>query len=68
MYFTDMRCDFVNWINLAPGKIQWRVLVTRYWTYEFRKGLAERLLASQDGVCSVELVMCSLQLPKDIFI
>jgi hypothetical protein len=42
----------VDWINLAQDRDQWRAFVNK-------ESLTERLLASQQGLCSMEFVIKS---------
>jgi hypothetical protein len=50
----------VEWMYLADDRDQWRVLENMEMDFVFHKRqgisrLAERLLASQEGLCSMEL-------------
>jgi hypothetical protein len=55
----------VDWIYLAQDRAQWRTIVSTVIKFTFHKmrrnsRLAERLLASQGGLYSLELVKASL--------
>jgi hypothetical protein len=48
----------MNWINLAQNKVQRQAFMTTVKNFHKRRilfWLAERLLASQEGLCSMEL-------------
>ena len=52
----------MDWIDLAEDRDRWRAVVNGEWTFGFHKmrGIswpAENRLASQEGLCSVELVI-----------
>ena len=51
----------MDWIDLAKDWERWRAVVNEEWTFGFHKTrgiywLAKRLLASQEGLCSMGLV------------
>ena len=63
MVLRDVGCGNMDWIGLAQDRSRWWTLVHAV-TFEFYKmlgmfSLAENLLASQEGLCSMELVMNS---------
>jgi hypothetical protein len=45
----------VDWIQLGEGRVQWPALVDT--VINFRVSWAERILVSQEGLCSMELVI-----------
>jgi len=56
-----------DWIDLAQDRDKWRSLVNAWWTFGLHKTwgiswLAEQLLASQEEVCSLELVSSNWRL------
>jgi hypothetical protein len=53
---------FMDWIDLTEDRDRWRALVDVWWTFGFHKTrgiswLAEDLLACQEELCSMELVI-----------
>jgi len=63
-YLEDLNiekcCEVIDWIYFAQNTVQWRTLLKTVMNFRLHKSLsifspAERLSASQAGVCSVEL-------------
>jgi len=61
MHFNEVECQGVDWIQLTQDRVHWRALLSSVMSNGYHKRrlislLAERLLASQGGLCYMELV------------
>ena len=65
-----LKCFFMNWIDLVQGRSSWRALVNGPSGSVKCRGissLADELLASQEGLCSLVLGRCEVKLLVRVF-
>jgi hypothetical protein len=63
----DLEGEGMDWTYLAPNRCRWRARVNAVMKFDFRKMqgiscLAKELLASEEGLCCMELVRRSVLL------